>query len=88
MAVSPPVRRRRGLKHMETFCVERADHGYYTVSSGDRYQDKLDQGEALYLLACLLLGKGEPTLLLKTKEEHAAQKAALAVGSREPNREV
>jgi hypothetical protein len=61
---------------MDTFAVEREKSGFYTVSSGDRYQDKLDQGEALYLIACLLLQQGEPTLLLKTKEEHAAAEAA------------
>jgi hypothetical protein len=63
---------------MDTFAVEREKSGFYTVSSGDRYQDKLGLDECLYLVACLLLQKGEPTLLLKTKEEHATYWARLS----------
>jgi hypothetical protein len=55
---------------MEAFSVERESAGFYTVSSGDPTCPD-SQGEALYLMTLLLLGKGDAMTLLKTKEEHA-----------------
>jgi hypothetical protein len=43
---------------------------YFTVRAGDRYEDKLDTGEALITIARLIIGKDTPAELLKTPAEH------------------
>jgi formamidopyrimidine-DNA glycosylase len=53
------------------FTVHEAD-GHFTMRSGERYQDQMDKGECLDLIARILYGSSPIENLLRTKEEHEA----------------
>jgi hypothetical protein len=60
-----------GEIRLPTFTVE--DDGlYFTVRSGERYQDKLDRGECLDIIARLLYGSSSIERILRTEAEHLA----------------
>lgn len=57
---------------LPAFTVESEDDLYFTVRSGDRYQDKLDRGECLDVIARLLYGSYPVERILRTEAEHLA----------------
>src|SRR5580700_7397640 len=77
-----PSATQRQKKAMMTpqFRVWTDESGYFSVSSGERYQDKLDAGECLTLIAHILIAKEHPQKLLKTEAEHEAYEFSLGLG--------
>jgi hypothetical protein len=64
------------MENGDRISIEKDDRGY-TVRSGDRWEDHLDAGEALWCVVSIMTGKG--TAFLQTKEQHDAWNAKYRV---------
>lgn len=56
--------------------IDTEDRHWIKVQCGDRYEDHLGKDEALYTVACLIIG-ADPPKWLRTAEEHKAHEAAM-----------